>query len=226
MAEQKQFNLEWHPLHAPHGGVAVQVFTYREEDDTFGISHRGKPSELIAAGAADALTLRPYSRSTGRVDADGDACRIMNGSLSRGGRIELCRYKSPEGAAKLAGVTKEMLRQVRGLFEIRDRTADERNEARYRAEELVITSLRRMPAKEVPNKEEALRFLADLRDLLHLAHSRRGAVDELRACLADQISLAQAVRFLNNLPTYNEETVNRAERNPRHLRLVVDNTKR
>jgi hypothetical protein len=227
MAEQSVWQEPpWYPLPEPHDGVAVQVFMYRESDDTFEISYRGKPSELIASGAVPAVALQPYNRSVARVDDDGDAVRIYHGSLKRGGRIMLLRHKSPSGAAKLRGITAEMLRQAQEIVERLDRTNDERNEARYRAEELAIKSLRSMPAKGFPSTEEALRYLADLRDLLWLAKTRRGTRAEIVACLADQISLSQTVRLLDNLPKYEEASANRDERGARHLRLVVDNTRK
>jgi len=203
MAEQSRDWGKWYPLPAPHDAVAIQVFMYRESNDTFDISYHGKPSELIASGAVPSVALQPYDRSKAREDEEGDAVRIYHGSLKRGGRIMVMRSKSPAGAAKLLGVTATMLRKAREYAEGHDSAANERrerDEAHYRAEELAIKCLRRIPAGRIPNADEALRFLADLRKVLDLANTRRGAREYLVSSLADQVSLPQIVRLLEKLP--------------------------
>jgi hypothetical protein len=218
-------------LPAPHCKVGFTVDAH-DDCDTIEISYYGTREAMVAAGAAPEWVVARKKRGKLLVDELGD---VLKFSSRRKTWEVLTRWKDAQTAIELPGVTKqhvdralEKARAERAKLESDCVAADvdgERNEARYRAEELAIRALRRMPAKGFPSTEEALRYLGDLRDLLELAITRRGARGEIVACLADQISLSQTVRFLDNLPTYAQAIPNRAERYARHLRLVVDNTR-
>lgn len=205
----------------PHATIVPIVF-FESCMERVTLMYRATAAELIAAGAATPELLGPWKRGKTRVDADGDRALITR--RKDGIELQLCR-KAVDRARCCPGVSEELLATERARFETIYGIADQRNEARYRAEELVITSLRRMPTTGFVSTVEALGFLADLRDVVQLADTRRGARGELAACLADQISLSQTVRLLNNLPTYDEAVANRPERAARQLRLVVDNTR-
>lgn len=225
--------------------VELEISSVSEDGQAACVLYVGNETDILAAGivGTDLLAKRdPKARRPGggRRDVDGDRVRVERWNLVRAGvvvpRIKLYfREKLMQNARKLPGFAaawdewvrhESRITEIEPEAEARERSEDrERHEARYRAEELVVRSLRRMPVKGFVSADEALRFLTDLRDVVQLTEIRRGARADLVACLAGQISLSQTARLLNELPTYDEVVANRPERAAPQLCLVVDNTR-
>jgi hypothetical protein len=219
-------NSQVQPLEAPHRNVGFTIEAH-DDLDTFTVSYYGTREAMVAAGAAPRWLL---ARKKGGKSLEDELGDHMWFSKRRKNWECLSRWKCAETALQLPGVTPAHI--VAALRDAKARprqtpvltpTAEEsRGFATGLAIDEVIRALKSAATDEenvVADDAHEYRLLVAL---LHLAETRKGAAEALEQCIQGRMFIGVTVAVLRNLPTWGEG----APKLIRHLRLVVDNTRR
>lgn len=211
-------------LAAPHADVEVRVewdCLIASSQDIVRVLYFGTCSALIAAGAATAALVGAGKPGRRRTDSAGDRAHLER----RARYVILTRYKTASAALALPGVTADLVEAARRWQAEGEQrwtgSAPPNSAADVQSDALELATALLPRLVNEPSDDPA-RQLGQLRALLELAATRRGASIVLHPAAAAGASLGAIVARLEALAS-SEST----RSNPRPvLRLVVDNSRR